>query len=266
MSLVLDHCKSTWDALSASPCADGTPAAECDAHLARIALAPILIDTTKLTSKEKTTDWDIRAAQLAESKLLSAPSPTAAVQSQSQSRSHPQPHAEGGYDRTAYYDTLAALKEQIQGLSYRDILRKDYKRWSEGPLALGVSTVVQGLGYVMREVGDKSRGAFLDALKGWAGEQRLDVAAVMTLSRPEGVFTRELLVWGLNSEGAKVVREFERRFGETLGLEGWNGGELDERGYEEGELRVCWRQKGVQYSRKQVAPMLREAMRESSKL
>jgi exopolyphosphatase len=257
MSLILDHCKSTWDTLSPLPSEDGTPAAECDAHLARIALAPILIDTTNLTSKDKTTDWDIRAAQLAESKLLSS---SPAIQSQSE------PHTEGGYDRTKYYDTLISLKEQIMHLSYRDILRKDYKRWSEGPLSLGVSTVVQGFGYVMREVGGKSREAFLDALRGWAEEQRLDVAAVMTVSRPEGVFRRELLVWGLNPDGVKVVREFEKRFGETLGLEGWNGGELDERGDGEGQWRVCWRQTGVQYSRKQVAPMLREAMRESSKL
>jgi exopolyphosphatase len=129
-----------------------------------------------------------------------------------------------------------------------------------------MSTVVQGLAYTFAEVGAQSRDAFLAALRGWAAEQRLDVAAVMTVSKPDGVFTRELLVWGVSEEGGKVVREFGRRFGGRLGLEAWGGGELDAEGEGEGEWRVCWRQGGVEYSRKQVAPMLREAMRESSRL
>ncbi|KAK4044196.1 hypothetical protein C8A01DRAFT_43107 [Parachaetomium inaequale] len=266
MSLVLDHCRSTWTTLSPLPCEDGTPAAACDAHLARVALAPILIDTANLTSKDKTTDCDVRAAHLAESKLLL---PTQSSQPET-------PHTEnsGGevdYDRSTYHAHLTTLKERILDLSYRDVLRKDYKRWAEeGPLSLGVSTVVQGFAYTFARVGDRDRGAFLAALKGWAAEQGLDVAAVMTVSRPAavgGVFTRELMVWGLNRRGVEVVREFERNFGETLGLETWGDGELDEGGGEgDGEWRVCWRQKGVEYSRKQVAPMLREAMRESARL
>jgi exopolyphosphatase len=265
MSLILDQCQSTWASLSSSPaCEDGTPTTECDAHLARVALAPILIDTTNLTSKDKTTDQDVRAAELAESKLQSSPQPTTTATT---TTTNPNPNP-APYDRTTYHNTLATLKEQILHLSYRDILRKDYKRWSEGALALGMSTVVQGLAYTFTEVGAQSRDAFLAALRGWAAEQRLDVAAVMTVSKPGGVFTRELLVWGVSEEGGKVVRDFGRRFGERLGLEAWGGGELDGVGgvEGEGECRVCWRQGGVEYSRKQVAPMLREAMRESSRL
>ena len=250
MSLVLDHCQPTWDRLASDPaaaCDDGTPAAACDAHLARVALAPVLIDTTNLTSRDKTTDWDRRAVALAESRLANST-------------------GEEGYDRGAYYDRISALKEQILGLSYRDVLRKDYKRWTEGPLSVGISTVVRGFAYALAEVGDKDKGKFLEALKGWAGEQRLDVAAVMTVSKPDGVFTRELLVWGLNEEGVKVVRQFGRKFRETLGLETWERGELDGGGEEEAEWRVCWRQTRTEHSRKQVAPMMREAMKESSRL
>ncbi|AEO61040.1 hypothetical protein MYCTH_2310821 [Thermothelomyces thermophilus ATCC 42464] len=267
MSLVLEHCKFTWDALSNLPCegeAEGgssTPAAECDAHLARVALAPILIDTANLTSKDKTTDRDVRAAELAESKLLPG------LRTLSSSPSPPSSSSEP-YDRQTYHDTLAALKEQIVGLSYRDVLRKDYKRWTEGPLALGVSTVVHGFEYVFARVGDQSREAFLAALKDWAREeeQKLDVVAVMTVSRPGGMFTRELLVWGLNEKGVEAVGRFQKKFGGTLGLETWRGGELDGGGEGEAEWRLCWRQKGVSHSRKQVAPMLREAMRESARL
>lgn len=254
MSLVLDHCQPTWDRLvsDAAPCEDGTPAAACDAQLARVALAPILIDTTNLTSKDKTTDRDRRAVELAESRLTAPP------ESSSDDKEE--------YDRAAYYDRLSELKEQILGLSYRDVLRKDYKRWTEGQLSVGISTVVRGFAYALAEVGDKDKDKFLEALRGWAGEQRLDVAAVMTVSKPDGVFTRELLVWGLNEEGVKVVRQFGRKFQETLGLETWEGGELDGGGETKAEWRVCWRQTRTEHSRKQVAPMMREAMKESSRL
>jgi exopolyphosphatase len=235
MSLVIEHCKPTWDHL-----ATHYPHAPLEADIARVALAPILIDTTNLTSKDKTTDCDRQAAALAESKL-----------------------AGSDYDRTAYFEQLTSLKDRIQGLSYRDILRKDYKRWHEGSLTLGVSTVVQGLGYVLREIGDREE--LLGALRGWAKEQGLDVAAIMTVSKPEGVFTRELLVWGLNGEGVRVVKGFVEKCEGTLGLEKWKEGELDG-GDGEGEWRACWRQNGIEFSRKQVAPMLREAMKECSKL
>ncbi|KAK4109121.1 DHH phosphoesterase [Canariomyces notabilis] len=240
MSLVLEHCREIWDRLTAENGGGGADAEqEEDAALARVALAPILMDTSNLTSRDKTTDRDVRAVELAESKL-----------------------GRGPYDRTAYYGQLAQLKEQIQGLSYRDILRKDYKRWSDGSLALGVSSVVQGFAYLFREIGDKAE--FLAALSSWAREQRLDIAAVMTTSRPDVVFTRELLVWGLNKEAGDVVKEFERKYGDSLGLEKWGGGELD--GKDGGGWRACWRQRKVEHSRKQVAPMLREVMRESARL
>ncbi|KAK3294469.1 uncharacterized protein B0H64DRAFT_463386 [Chaetomium fimeti] len=264
MSLVLDHCKPTWDSLAASACEDGTSAAECDAQLAHVALAPILIDTINLTSKDKTTDWDVHATELAESKLASFES-----QSQSRSQVQTQPSAQedaAPYNRETYHATLTTLKEQIAGLPYRDVLRKDYKRWTEGSLGLGMSTVVQDLTTTTATAGEGERGAFVAALRAWAGEQGLDIAAVMTVSRPGGVFTRELLVWGLSEAGVAAVGEFRRRFAEKLGLESWEGGGLDGGGEGEGEWRVCWRQKEVSCSRKQVGPMLREAMRESAKL
>ena len=257
MSLVLDHCRPVWDALSSADCEDGTPAATVDAQLAHIALAPILIDTTNLTSKDKTTDWDRRAADLAESKLT--PSFTTTTTSPSPS---PTP-----YSRQKYYTHITTLKEQIASLTYRDLLRKDYKRWTEGPLSVGVSTIVRELSYTFTSVGAKSQPAFLDALRAWADEQNLDIAAVMTVSSSKGVFQRELLVWAVSEGGVKAVGEFEKRFGGVLGLERWEegGGGLDLEDGKEGR-GVCWRQGGVEHSRKQVGPMLREAMRGVAKL
>lgn len=241
MSLVLSQCQPIWDQLQSHQ--------EIDEELARVAMAPILIDTVKLTSKDKTTDWDVNAAAYAEEKLDA----TLSVARSNRQR----------YDREKYFDHLSELKDSILHLSYRDILRKDYKKWTDGSLNLGISTVVQGFETCLAEVGDKQ--TFLAALKDWAKEQQLDIAAVMTVSKPGGVFTRELLVWGLGGQDAvKVARRFAEKNGGSLGLEKWNNGELD--GEEGGEWRACWRQMDVGSSRKQVAPMLREVMKESARL
>ncbi|KAH6632174.1 hypothetical protein F5144DRAFT_649702 [Chaetomium tenue] len=262
MSLILDHCKPIWDSLASTACEDGTSAAECDAQLAHVALAPILIDTVNLTSKDKTTNRDVQAAELAEFKLTPF---------QSQSQTQPPLPSLSSYNRTTYHHTLTTLKSDLTALPYRDVLRKDYKRFTEGPLALGMSTIPQSLHTTITQAGSgtRSREAFLSALRAWArDEQGLDVAAVMTVSTSaEGVFTRELLVWGWGERGVEAVRGFGERFGrKPLGLERWEGGMLDERGGEGEEWRVCWRQGGVEYSRKQVAPMLREVMREVARL
>ncbi|KAK4454200.1 exopolyphosphatase [Podospora aff. communis PSN243] len=237
-SLVIDHCRSTWDSVPSYPFPNDEPS--ISTQLAHLALGPILIDTNNLTSKDKTTPLDVNAVEFAESKI--------------------QPSA--GYNRTAYFEEITRLKEDISTLSYRDVLRKDYKRWTEGGLVLGISSVVQGVGYLVTEHGKREE--FLGEMRKWAGEQELDIAAVMTVSRPEGRFTREFLVWAFGEAAVRVVREFVRRDGEKLGLEAWRGGEMDEAA--EGAWRMCWTQRGLEHSRKQVAPMLREAMKEGAKL
>ncbi|KAK0744046.1 hypothetical protein B0T18DRAFT_328571 [Schizothecium vesticola] len=243
-SLVLSYCRPMWFLLPEHPA--------IDAELAHLALGPILIDTTNLQAAERTHAVDVAAVELAESKLTQEDG--------------------GGYDRIAYFDAITALKEDISSLSPRDVLRKDYKRWADsdpdsspGGLALGISSVVQGLSYlVSSESRFGSAAGFLDAVRAWAREQGLDVVAVMTVSKPEGVFTRELMVWAFGEEAAAAGREFARRHGERLGLERWRDGELELEG--DGEWRGCWTQGKREFSRKQVAPMLREVMRGEAKL
>ncbi|KAK3323801.1 hypothetical protein B0T19DRAFT_426967 [Cercophora scortea] len=252
MSLVVDHCKEAWEKLSADHATEENINQQHDAELARLALGPILMDTRNLTSKDKTTDWDVQAAAFAEGKLA---------------------NADKGYDRTAFFDEITRLKEGISGMSYRDLFRKDYKQWTDtdsndsdgGRLTLGVSAIVQGFDYLLSETGDTTQ--LVAELKKWAREQRLDIAAVMTVSRPEDVFTRELLVWAFGERAVRVAKRFASENGERLGLESWAGGALDQvDDDDEGEWRVCWTQRRVENSRKQVAPLLREAMKGSSKL
>lgn len=237
MSLVVENCRDAWDGLSAGAGDDGV---DVDAQLARVALGPILIDTVNLTSKDKTTDTDVAAVEYVEAKLGS----------------------EAGYDREKFYDEVTRVKEDVSGLSYRDLFRKDYKQWSDGGMVLGVSSIVQNLDYMLGKIGDEE--ALLDALRKWARERHLDVAAVMTTSHADGGFSRDLMVWALNKEAAKVARAFVEKNKDELKLETWGDGKLDYASPD--EVRFCWRQKQTKHSRKQVAPMLRSAMKETPKL
>ncbi|KAM7183400.1 hypothetical protein V8F33_013607 [Rhypophila sp. PSN 637] len=252
MSLVVDHCRSTWEKLSSS--SSSSQDIEIDAQVAHLALGPILIDTTNLTSKDKTTERDISAVKFAES-MIAAPILTLST------NSHESNNNKGPYSRSEYFDQITHLKEEIKSLSYRDLLRKDYKQWTEGPLTLGTCVIMRGFSYLLQEIGPKEE--FLDAIQKWKDEQGLDLVAVMTVSKQEGEFTRELLVWAFGETAIRVARQFVDDFGGKLGLERWNkgSGELDLDDGQEGQgWRMCWRQRGVESSRKQVAPMLRDAI------
>lgn len=229
MSLIVRECRDAWDHLSRH---DSTG----DDDLVRLGLAAILLDTVNLGAKEKVKHADLAAVRYLEAKARDAP-----------------------FDRTEYYDAVCAVKEDIEALPFRDIFRKDYKEWHDGGLALGVSCVVQGFPYLV-EKADGSADAFLRHLAAWAAERSLDLAAVMTTSSPAGRFERHLLVWGLGERGAAAADRFARAAADTLRLEPWAGARL---GAAPGsrDARFAWRQRELVASRKQVAPLLREAMR-----
>ncbi|KAK0721709.1 hypothetical protein B0T26DRAFT_673500 [Lasiosphaeria miniovina] len=272
MSLVVDQYRDAWDAHLAADAA-------ADAELAHVALGPILIDTTNLTAKAKTTDWDVRAVEFVESKLAAAAAAAALPQTAAAGPEEP-------YDRNRFYDDVSRLKEDISSLSYHDILRKDYKQWTDGDnnnnttnnnnntprLTLGISSTVKGFAYLVSDAGGSNgsggRDEFLAALRQWAGEQQLDLASVMTSWHPTGgAFTREILLWALTEPAARVAQAFADKNRDALGLETWGCGALDaDADADAGEWRACWTQRRIEHSRKQVAPMLREAMKGASKL
>ncbi|KAK3951521.1 hypothetical protein QBC32DRAFT_160828 [Pseudoneurospora amorphoporcata] len=266
MSLVVEYCKPVWKELGKlERSEDGNQDSleEWESQLAHLALAPILVDTTNLTSKDKTTGWDVRGVEFLEGRLGISEGKTSAASVPGSAG-----HAGGneGYARTTYFNDITSLKQEIAGLSYRDILRKDYKRWTDGGLAVGISTVVRGFDYLLTEIGEQKQ--FTEALRAWAKEQELDIAAVMTVSNPDGKFTRELLVWAFNEGAVKVAKRFvDQNAGEEgLQLQTWGGGKLDSDGEGEGQWVRCWTQGRVDKSRKQVAPMLRDVMKEAARL
>ena len=270
-SLVVEQCAATWDRLSSEEAAgvdgekgEATLDARTRAHLARLVLAPALIDTRSLTDATKTTARDHRAVEYAEAKLAAPGTDDSAAPS-------------GPYARAGFFERLSALKSDIAGLSLRDVLRKDYKEWSEGEgegaIKLGTSSVTRPIAYLVEKAGGE--GPLVESLRAWGEERAVDLVVVMTSARIDGAHGRELLVWARTGKrAADAARAFADAFAEPLELRAWgDGGSLSAdavaapagdggAGGTEGWMR-CWAQGKLECSRKQVAPMLREAMRRS---
>lgn len=214
-----------------------------DGQVALLALGAILIDTQNLQSEHKVTPHDTKAVKLLEAFINMSP------------RLSPK------YDRDAFYAQLDKAKSDISALSLTDILCKDYKAWSDGGVNLGIASVVQGLTF-MQEKADAeagSKNSLVKACKTFAQERKLDLFAVMTaFTNPKGDFERELLL--LVTEGGKgseAAKKFVEKSTSELKLV-----ELEHiAGKEDGCCIGIWRQDALEASRKQVAPLLREAMK-----
>ncbi|KAF3021990.1 Exopolyphosphatase [Neopestalotiopsis sp. 37M] len=249
-SLVVDCCREAWDELKSSSRDDAAAASasddKIDAHLAALALGPIVIDTTNLEAETKTTAYDVEAVRYLEGKLVNATD-------DGSSSSPPL------LDRSDYFAALARLKEDISPLSMRDVLRKDYKEWDERGLKLGTSSIPASFNDLLNKAGGGAQLA--KAVEKWGDEKKLDLVAVMTAFKDEaegGSFSRELMLLARSEKGVEAAERFEREYRQKLDLNAWRGGELDD--VNGGAWRKCWTQGKVENSRKQVAPMLRQAM------
>lgn len=227
-SLVVKHCKDAWDELKSL---EG--AAEVDSQLAYLALGPIVSDTNNLESKDKTTSDDKDAVQYLESKIASA-----------------------NANRTSFFNAVAKLKGDIEPLSMRDVLRKDYKEWKDGGLRLGTSSVPASFSDLRQKAGDDTQ--LFNVIEEWGDEKKLDLVTVMTAFKKEGIFCRELLLLARTHKGIDAAKRFEKSYEEELGLSTWSDGKLDTSEHQ--KWRKCWKQGNVKNSRKQVAPMLRHVM------
>lgn len=224
-----------------------------DAQVAKMALASILIDTANLTAEGKVERADRDAVAFLEAKITSSLK---------------------GWDRGAFYREIEAAKADIGGLGFRDILRKDYKQWTETGLGLGISSVVKPVEFVARKAlegmangEDDAETQFVTRVGDFMAERNLTVFALMTAfttSPDEGHFRRELYVQAF-SAGHAAANRFAEEATAELGLEdlavevleGMPGAMRPE---SEGPWRKVWRQREVGKSRKRVAPLLRRAM------
>lgn len=256
-SLVTEYCQPAWDLASDSGLSTGAAHAQgdslsnddaatkvWDAQVAQLGLASILIDTSNLQSKDKTTEHDRNAVKYLEAKIMACPQLSTA------------------YDRTRFFEGIDAARKDVGALKLTDILRKDYKQWDENGMTLGISAVVKPISFLVQKA-DEEGTALLGVLRSFSQERGLDLYALMTMSTSAaGKFQRELLVWGFGGSAISSAKQFSTSAQAELGLEDWREIDSVTAGHEsEDEWVKVWWQREVQHSRKRVAPLLREAMR-----
>ena len=272
-TLVVQHLRDQGFGQALPSPIDGHTGAEPDAvatvELATLSLASVLIDTANLTAEGKVSETDREVVAYLED----------IINSTSVGRSTPRPTPETPqvhWDRTAFYEQISSSKaNSLSLLSLAEIFDRDYKCWSEATtststkLNLGIASVVKPTSWLIKKADSAEQ--FSEAMRDFARDQTpsqgLDLFVVMTTSTsPHGEFRRELLVLrtGQGAESQKAMERFEEMAREELRLEVWSEDEefvsLLEREHGGRTGRIWW-QRDVKMSRKQVAPLLREAMR-----
>jgi exopolyphosphatase len=250
-SLVVQHLRDLW----LWPLPDEGYAT---GELARLALAPILIDTANLTAKGKVSDTDRNAVAFLESCI------------QSNSSSGPGPK---DWDRKAFYDEIATTKaNSLDLLTIPEIFERDYKEWTESTksgdeLNMGISSIVKPISWLLQKA--ESAEEFLNQVHTFTqdSEHKLALFGIMTTFTGEsGDFQRELLVTASGNTALKVLNNFGGKATKELILKPWNTDSelldlMKARMSGTSESSCIWWQKDVAKSRKQVAPLLREVVR-----
>jgi exopolyphosphatase len=247
-SLIVNHLRESWDSISSAASTSGAAhgqgdgalddaayTANWDAQLAKLALGSILIDTYNLQDENKTTDDDRKAVRYLEAKINISP------------------RIGKSYDRDAFFQEISDAKSDLDDLSVREILEKDYKQWDEGELTLGISACVRSIDYLLAKESD-----ILPILLEFARQRQLDLFAVTTSHKDKDLFERQLLLLGVDEgKAVDVAEKFVRDNAEELQLNDSNT-HVDSK---KAMWLKVWEQKNLAASRKQVAPLLRKAMR-----
>jgi exopolyphosphatase len=196
-----------------------------DEGLLQLACAPLLVDTANLTSKVEKPD--LESFELL--KKLSEEFP---------------------YD--SFFQTIQKHKKNLEGMSGRDILRKDYKQWdNEGSttkLRLGISSVQQSLDWLLNE-----HKRFDKDILSSARERDVDVYVVMTSFIKDDKFSRELIIYPIANNTKQLIDEFLVEAKEKFQLEPKESRIINS------DVMV-FNQFDTKSSRKQVGPLLRQTL------
>ncbi|GAA5975757.1 hypothetical protein JCM11641_005864 [Rhodosporidiobolus odoratus] len=242
--------------------------------LADLMLSAILIDTNLRPTADggKATEIDLSAVNFL---LPYSTFATSTAQSSLPASSNPlssNPALEALKQRNDY---LSAKKNDVSSLSGRDLLRRDYKEYSEGGIRYGLSTVPLPLSVWLdkstAQSGAEKWELVLEDTRRWMEERGLALAGVLTSythikkSGKEGKHRRELLLVS-KAENGKLDGVFEGIEGdEVLQLEEWWDYEDFPRqeGQDGNERWRVWQQGNAKATRKQVAPMLKSLVLEA---
>ncbi|KAE8380820.1 hypothetical protein BDV26DRAFT_119780 [Aspergillus bertholletiae] len=232
-----------------------TPRMAAEEKVASLAVVPVLIDTANLTAKDKVTQFDIQAVDFLTTRF----------------------NKDTIDSNKLYTQVLEAKQNSLDLLTVDEILDRDYKQWTEtpprepgSPINIGFCSMVRSIPWVVRKAGSPQE--FLDAVYGFAAKRELGVVVVMTaFSSGDDKFHRELFVCALEEGPAvDVLKNFVKQFSSQLGLEAWSSLNGDEgplstairdtlNGDNTHKWRHLWTATDTTKSRKQVAPMMREA-------
>ena len=263
-SLIMRHFRSTWDTISDSSLSSGAghaQSSDCctydmavtrgwDAQIAKFALASILEDTANLTSTSNTMEVDREMVAYLESKIRLSPKDSRL------------------WDRDQFHNEITTAKRDVEALSLQDILRKDYKMWTENGMRLGMSSVVKPLAFLSTKAAQENsqearEAAFDSALEAYIADRQLALFAILTTSTSvDGRFQRELLLQA-NTSGTDSANRFVASATQEFGLEKRDvDGIQQETSPEHGKgvWRRTWLQNETQKGRKQIGPHLRHAM------
>ena len=263
-SLVTNHFRRSWDNISDSSLSAGAAHAQgdslfnnsavsttWDAQVAKLALASILVDTANLTAKDKVEATDREAVDYLEAKI------------------HLSPKDASSWDRDRFYEEIQTAKGSLDSLLVRDILRKDYKEWTDNGKALGIASVVKPLDFLIEKANKEQSSnadgnAFDVAVQDFMIARKLSIFAIMTTSTSaDNRFRRELFLEAFPDSSAAAERFVEGATSE-LGLEGLEVTTLNAHSADADiskPWRKVWLQRKVENSRKQVAPLLRKVMK-----
>jgi exopolyphosphatase len=249
-SLVVQHLRD--EQLWQAPSKD-----ENHIQFAKLALAPILIDTVNLTATgDKISDTDRQAVKFLESHI--APSDPA-------------------FDRTAFYEEIQESKSNsLNLLTMEEIFERDYKEWTETPsntskpMNIGIASLVREIPWLVKHAGSASK--LTEAVHSFARKTNHKLSILVLLTKgngPNGEFRKELAIVAYGDFAIEALKIFEADAGE-LQLKKWNEDQVLPGALEsiagsenfKSASRVWW-QGDVSKSRKQVAPLLREAVKKA---
>ena len=269
-SLIVKHLRDEglWPAASSN---GQTPLLE----IAKVALAPILIDTFNLRATgDKCSDTDRESVSFLESHINSAP----------QATTEGTPKTEQ-WNREAFFETIHAAKQSaLDLLTMPEILEHDYKEWTETSstsgreATIGIPSLVRSLSWLIHKSGSASR--FVDDILSFAKSRDLAVVALLTkLTDPDGKFRKEIALIVAPQENkqdedddemlVRAMDDFERNTSSALKLQEWHEDadllqELSQKVEGKGGSYRVWWQGDTEKSRKQVAPALRDAVKNAT--
>lgn len=164
-------------------------------------------------------------------------------------------------DIASLYKQIRHDKDDLDGLSIEEILKKDYKefdfKFSDGThnVKVGIASTVKPLSWFYQSFGGEP--VFQEKCYKVQRQEGVDIFIVMTASMDGSEFKRELVVL---SDAQEVCQNIVSHISKELNLEDTNSTIMNSKG--QGYFKA-FKQKNVSASRKQVAPFIKDAIQKS---